>query len=79
MNVFETKHFPFVDTCGLADTHGFNYDLANTISLERAFHNAESVRILFLLKQSSIEGDQRGATLIKLITEVVGYVKNIEI
>jgi hypothetical protein len=31
------------------------------------------------LKQSSIEGDQRGATLIKLITEVVGYVKDMEI
>lgn len=33
VNVIETANFYIVDTAGLSDTNGHNYDLANTIAL----------------------------------------------
>lgn len=43
-----------------------------------AFHNSKSVKIIFLLKESTIF-DEKGNLLRKLIHELLGYVKGIEI
>ncbi len=79
INVSPTDYFDIVDSAGLSDTNGFKFNLANTIGLEKAMHNANSIRMLVLIQQSSIFSDQRGKTLITLITELVGYIKNISI
>lgn len=55
-----------VDTAGLSDSNGCLYDIANSIGLEMAFHNAKTAKILFLIKESSIF-DERGNILRKLI------------
>ncbi len=57
INVFQTKDLFLVDTPGLSDTQGPLYDLSNTIALEKALHNSASVRMLFIIKESSIFSD----------------------
>ena len=47
-------HGTLVDTQGLTDTKGDLYDILNSIILEKAFHAAEKVKIVFMVKQSSL-------------------------
>lgn len=68
-----------VDTPGLYDTTGFEFDVANTTSLQAALHNAKSVRMLIVIHSQSIFDDKRGATLVQLIEEIIGYMANITI
>lgn len=70
---------PLADTAGLTDTKGQNFDLANTVSLEKTLHNANSVRMIILINQATIFGPRRAALLIELITEVTGYMKSEDI
>ena len=43
-----------------------------------ALNNAKSVKLLFLIKESTIF-EERGLNLRKLICEFLGYVKDIEV
>jgi hypothetical protein len=57
INVLETSAFDVVDSAGLSDTTGYLTDLANTIGLEKALHNASSIRMLIMIQESTILDD----------------------
>lgn len=73
VNVFENINFNIVDTAGLSDTNGIYYNIANAIGLQMALHNSKSVKILFLIKESTLK-EERGILLRKQIGELLGYV-----
>ena len=54
------------------------YDIANAIGLEKALHNSKSVKMLFLVKESTIT-EERGSLFRKLIIELTGFAKGTEI
>lgn len=74
INVLEDKNFTIVDTAGLLDTKGPVYDLANIVGLERALINANSVKMLYMIRESTIL-ENRGGPLRDLIKELLGYVR----
>ena len=62
MNVLVAKDLTLVDTAGLLDTGGPIYDIANAIGLEKSLHNTSSVKMIFLVKESTID-EGRGLQL----------------
>lgn len=74
INVLDNGSFTIVDTAGLLDTNGPVYDLANIVGLERALLNANSVKMLYMIRESTIL-ENRGGPLRDLIKELLGCVR----
>lgn len=76
--MIETQNFTLADSAGLKDTQGVEYDAANAIGLEKSLHNSKSVKMLFIIKESTLT-EERGKFLRDLIAELIGFAKGVEI